>query len=100
MKQVSKNILILLGILLLFNSLFLVYFFYKTQNSNNNLKNEEIWYTHSFTKAICNNNFCQDFEVFCKDKTIIEMKPITGAFMQIDKEWKDPRDEETKNRFC
>lgn len=58
-------------------------------------------YTHSHTKAICNSeNFCQDYEVFCKDKSIVKMSPITGAAVQFPVAWEDPRDEEMRKRFC
>jgi hypothetical protein len=28
------------------------------------------------------------------------MSPITGAVVQFDSDWKDPRDEETRNNLC
>jgi len=58
-------------------------------------------YTHSYTKAICNSeNFCQDYEIFCKNQEIIEINPITGASVQFPENWQDPRDEETINSLC
>jgi len=57
--------------------------------------------TSSFTKAICTeNNFCQDYEIFCKEKEVIRMSPITGAVVQFSPQWKDPRSEEMINRMC
>ncbi|MDP3992282.1 MAG: hypothetical protein Q8P79_02115 [Nanoarchaeota archaeon] len=58
-------------------------------------------YTHSHTKAICDSeNFCQDYEIFCDGKTPLKMSPITGAAVQFSENWKDPRDEKTKSKFC
>ena len=65
-------------------------------------KNSESYsYDHSWTKAICDeNNYCQDYIVFCKGKEIVSISPITGAVIQFSEDWTDPRDEELKNRFC
>lgn len=58
-------------------------------------------YTSSHTKAICTeNNFCQDYEIFCKDKKIVKMNPITGAVIQFSEDWEDPRDEEIRSGSC
>lgn len=58
-------------------------------------------YTHSFTKALCNeNNLCQDYEITCNEKNIISRSPITGAVVQFPKNWQDPRSEEVKKTFC
>ena len=58
-------------------------------------------HTSSFTKAICTeNNFCQDYEIFCKEKEVIRMSPITGAVVQFSPSWEDPRSEEMINRMC
>ena len=57
--------------------------------------------TSSFTKAICTEkNFCQDYEIFCKEKEVVRMSPITGAVVQFSPSWEDPRSEEFKNRMC
>jgi hypothetical protein len=56
---------------------------------------------HSWTKAICDkNNYCQDYEIKCNGKTLISMTPITGAFIQLDADWQDPRSIEHRNRIC
>lgn len=54
----------------------------------------------SFTKAVCENNFCQDYFFECKDKIIKSISPITGASIQFDKNWKDPRTNEQINKAC
>ena len=58
-------------------------------------------HAHSYTKAICNSeNLCQDYEIFCKEKKVIRMNPITGAVVKFSESWKDPRDKEARNKFC
>ncbi len=60
-------------------------------NSEDNLD----YYTH--TKAICNEtNYCQDYQISCNSKGIVMMTPITGAFLQLPENWKDPRNEKEK----
>ena len=57
-------------------------------------------YTHSHTKAICDeNNYCEDYEIFCKDKKVVKMSP-TGAAVQYSSNWQDPRDEEIRSGSC
>lgn len=58
-------------------------------------------FQYSYTKAICNeSNFCQDYEITCNGDEVISQTPITGAVLQQDSDWKDPRDEERINGFC
>ena len=55
----------------------------------------------SWTKAICDeNNLCQDYEIICEKKTLINKNPITGAIVQFSEDWTDPRTEEQINRLC
>lgn len=57
-------------------------------------------YIHSWTKAICTqNNYCEDYEIICEGNNIIGLTP-TGASVQFDKDWKDPRDEESRKELC
>ena len=50
---------------------------------------------YSYTKAFCNEtNYCQDYEIKCDGEKIIEMAPITGATIQLPKNWEDPREKE------
>ena len=61
----------------------------------------EISYEYSWTKAICSdNNYCQDYEIFCKNNNILSISPITGAAIQFSQDWEDPRTSEFKNKFC
>ena len=58
-------------------------------------------FQYSYTKAICNeSNFCQDYQIVCKNNEVISQTPITGAVLQQASDWKDPRDEERINGFC
>lgn len=58
-------------------------------------------YTHSHTKAICDSeNLCQDYEIFCENKDVIHMVPITGAIVQFAEDWQDSRDEEIRDELC
>ncbi len=48
-----------------------------------------------YTKAICNeSNYCQDYEIKCKNNETLSMTPITGAVIQHSNDWKDPRTQE------
>ncbi len=58
-------------------------------------------YTHSHTKAICTeDNFCQDYEIFCENQDIMGMSPITGAAVQFSENWEDPRSVEMRKKLC
>jgi len=57
-------------------------------------------YNYTYTKAICNETYCQDYEIVCNNNTIVDIKPITGAIIQTLPNWKDPRDKERINGFC
>lgn len=56
-------------------------------------------YEGTHTKAICNeSNFCQDHKITCKNGTVQETSPITGATVQHPEDWKDPR--ENPDQLC
>lgn len=38
--------------------------------------------TRTFTKAICNETHCQDYEIHCNKNTTIKINPITGAIIE------------------
>ena len=66
--------------------------------SGNSVKKE---FDYSFTKAICDGeNFCEDYEIKCNGNETIELTPITGAFIQQEENWKDPRNETEINNLC
>jgi len=56
---------------------------------------------YTFTKAICNEtNFCQDYEITCKQNKTIKMIPITGAFVQHNPDWEDSRTKQETENIC
>ncbi|GBE19407.1 MAG TPA: hypothetical protein ENG87_03190 [Candidatus Pacearchaeota archaeon] len=58
-------------------------------------------FQYSYTKAICNEtNFCQDYEIVCKGNGLVRQTPVTGAFLQQDAGWKDPRDKDAIKKIC
>ena len=55
----------------------------------------------SYTKAICNSSkYCQDYEIRCFGNKSVSIKPITGAVVQFDSKWRDPRDKEEIEKLC
>jgi len=55
---------------------------------------EETNKQYSHTKAICNeSNFCQDYEIICEDNELVSSKPLTGAVIQHQEDWEDPRED-------
>jgi len=57
--------------------------------------------SYTYTKAICNeSNYCQDHEITCKGKELVSVKPITGATIQFEENWEDPRDKKTIENMC
>jgi|APSaa5957512622_1039677.scaffolds.fasta_scaffold222871_1 hypothetical protein len=68
---------------------------------NNNLNFSQNSYINSHTKAICDeNNYCQDYHIFCKKESLIKMSPITGAAIQLPSTWQDERNQETIDKIC
>jgi len=57
-------------------------------------------YTYSWTKAICNETQCQDYQIFCNEGKLVRQSPITGAVISIPSDWEDPRNETMRNRVC
>ncbi len=84
-----ENLLIILVIILIMG---LTIILIKPEESNLN------YYTQ--TKAICNEtNYCQDYYISCNTKGVISATPMTGAVIQHDSFWKDPRNE-TEKELC
>lgn len=58
----------------------------------------EIDFTHTYTIARCNStNFCQDYEVKCKNKTVLSFNPITGSAVQFPEDWEDSRENNSED---
>ena len=81
MNKISLSLWIL-GVILLA----IILLFYSTFTS------ATIEHRYSFTRAICNEtNYCQDYHISCKDYTITQITPITGAAVQFSENWIDNR---------
>ena len=57
-------------------------------------------YTYSWTKAICNETQCQDYQIYCNNGKLVRQSPITGAVISIPNDWEDPRNETMRDRVC
>ena len=55
---------------------------------------------YSWTKAICNQTHCQDYEISCQGSEVISQTPITGAVIEKPENWEDPRNENLRERIC
>jgi hypothetical protein len=95
----KKIILITILFLILIGIIFL--YFNKYDFKFKGFDKGDLGSFYSYTKAICNEtNYCQDYEIVCKNGEIINKNPITGAAIQHPLDWKDPRDNETINELC
>lgn len=54
---------------------------------------------YSFTKAVCEKNICQDYEIACKNKQLIYQKPVSEK-IYFPETWQDRRAEEEKEKLC
>ena len=96
MKKIVLSVIILISIIFLFLIIFnisLTNFAIKTNENN------KISFDYSWTKAICEDNKCRDFEIKCLSGELIEMTPISGEVI-FDDNWRDLRDEEEREKFC
>ncbi len=55
---------------------------------------------HSWTKAICEKGICQDYELSCRNDSLLSMTLVGGAVLKINENWQDPRTLEDQNRIC
>lgn len=66
-------------------------------SNQRNISGAVISNKYSFTKAICNEtNFCQDYLIYCEGNKTTEIKPVTGAAVQLSQNWIDVRENKTK----
>jgi hypothetical protein len=102
MKKTTQRIIIIAVILILL----IVFFSFKISgfvSANNSIDSggkSAYGYTHSWTKAICNETHCQDYEIFCDGDKLVRQSPISGAVIQIPKNWADPRNQTMQERVC
>ncbi len=99
--KTSTTIIIILTLVILALIFFLIPTMIITPLTGRAINSEKNLNTYTYTKAICNSsNYCQDNEITCQDNQVISITPLTGAVVQFDSNWKDPRDEETKEKLC
>jgi hypothetical protein len=92
----KKIISITILFLILISILSLLYINFFKKDITGKVINE-----YSYTKAICNEtNYCQDYEIVCKNGEVISKNLITGAAIQFSTNWKDPRDNKAINKLC
>ncbi len=97
MENETKAILVLsfLLILLVGNLLFLSSYMLATGS----VISQPAERNYSFTKAICVENMCQDYEIACKNELLISQKPVSEK-VYFPETWQDRRTEEEKSQFC
>lgn len=62
--------------------------------------NSEPVIDHTLTKAICDsNNYCEDYNISCKNKNVISISPTRYA-IKFPMSWKDPRTPEDISNLC
>ena len=85
MKTLTKLMIILIILLILVATILL------------SAKQIEVKDYYSYTKAICDeNNFCQDNIITCENKEVVNVEPITGAFIQQTENWEDSRENKSE----
>lgn len=95
MKRISKIIILLVVLVFLIALVSFNISGFILSNSTS-----EYEYTNSWTKAICNETHCQDYQIYCKEDKFVSQSPITGAVIVIPENWEDPRNETMRNRLC
>ena len=100
MKSTKQNIEIISVILVLLVILSLFIILILSGNLNIVTGKTTYDYDHSWTKAVCNETHCQDYEFFCDGNELIRQIPITGAVIEMPEDWIDPRNETDMNRIC
>lgn len=93
-----KKIIAILGIIILILA-FAIAFLIAIKNTRTTGEIIES-YKYSYTKAICNKtNYCEDYEIHCDKNNLVELK-ATGAAVQMPKNWKDPRENNSAENLC
>ena len=93
--QNAKKILIILGAVLIILIGILSFTFL-----DGDITGQTIQDNYTYTTAVCDeNNFCEDYEVTCKGKEVLDISP-TGFTIQNPENWEDPRDPENIENLC
>jgi len=70
MKYLLKISLVLIAIILTISTLILL---------NKNITGNSVSEFYTYTKAICDENICQDYYIICNENKLIDKSPITGS---------------------
>jgi hypothetical protein len=54
---------------------------------------------YTFTKAVCEGNYCQDYEISCEDGSLVEMRAVSEK-VRFSEDWQDTRPKEVRDRLC
>ncbi len=96
----KKQLILALSLLIIILILIFLTFYFRTAITGEVTITDSIVNKYSYTTAICDGNkTCQDNIVECEGKNIIKISPISGAVVQHDKDWQDPRNNNT-NELC
>jgi hypothetical protein len=95
MKRITKTAIIAVILVLSF-----VFISFNASGFIFNNSSSEYDYTNSWTKAICNETHCQDYQIYCNEEKFVRQSPITGAVISIPENWEDPRNETMRERIC
>ncbi len=89
MKKILQTIFTLIAIILIIGVLYFI--------AQDRFTGKVVENTYTYTKAICNDtNFCQDYEISCSNGEVTGMTPVTGAFIQHNEDWQDPRENKSE----
>jgi hypothetical protein len=92
-----KKVIIITGAIIILIAI--TFFSFRPSATGSTIGNINEEYT--YTKAICDkNNLCQDYTITCEGDELISKSPITGAVVQQEENWKDPRTKEQIEREC
>ena len=91
------KVFIIIAVLILLGITFILYLnFFNRDITGAATLNE-----YSYTIAICNEtNYCQDYEIVCKNGEVVNKNPLTGAAIQHPQDWKDQRDKRLTDNLC
>ena len=53
----------------------------------------------TWTKAVCNDNYCMDVEITCRDGNVIAINPLPHC-VYYPRDWQYARSEKYENRLC
>ena len=93
MEKKIKNYKILISILLII--LLTLIFLIAKISLNITGKTVKDFPERTFTKAICNKTYCQDYEIYCNENETLKVIPISGAIIENIK-----NEPEIKTNYC